>query len=155
METAFRWGTLTAAIVFVGAGLAPALIDWLSAKGWTIRASGTGQFLGFAESVGQATGWAWPMGMSVGLAGGAFAGWLLRMPFRRTVPDTTVLVDEMADMLQCMRGVSEACHSSAYNEGTMVLAYARFQALQMSLQNGGLRVPWRHWEPGDDPMPYL
>jgi hypothetical protein len=155
METAFRWATLSAAIVLAATAFAPALVDWLSARGWTTLAPGTEQFFGFVESLGQATGWAWASGLSIGLAGGAWAGWLLRMPFRRTVPDPGVLADDMADMMLCMRSVSEACHSSAYDEGVMVLAYSRFQALQMSLQKGGLRVPWRHWEPGDDPMPYL
>jgi hypothetical protein len=155
METAFRWASLSAAIVLTATWFAPALAEWLSAAGWTTFVPGTTQFLAVMGAKEQATWWVWAMGLSLGLAGGAWAGWLLRMPFRRTVPDPGVLADEMADMMQCMRSVSEACHSSAYDEGAMVLAYSRFQALQISLQKGGLRVPWRHWEPGDDPMPYL
>ena len=155
MEKVFRWIALFWAVVLSLGVSAPGLADWASSAGQIAVPEETAQVLMLLEPLATTTWSVLLAGLSVGLATGAWVSWLLRNPLGRRQLETAGLADEMAGMMHRMRAISEACHSSSYDEKDMVLAYSDFQALQMSLQGCGLRVPWRHWEPGEDPVPYL
>ena len=155
MERLFRLGSLLVATIMMVAACAQVLATWIAAAGWTPATPVIWHILELIEPLRQGVLSPTAIGLSIGVTAGAWAGWLLRILSVRQRPETGGLADEMAEMMHRMRTVSEACHSSSYDEAAMVVAFSRFQALQMSLQKIGLRVPWRHWEPGEDPVPYL
>ncbi len=156
MEGLFRWACLAGALSLLLVALVPDGIPLLAEQQQASSVPLAGTITQWLAALRDAEPFRWALCLVTGLAAGS---WIARAlhggRLDAAAEPAKALAEEMRAMLVRMRAISETCHASAYRAADMVMVYADYQALQLSLQRAGLRVPWMHWEPDQDPLAYL